>query len=76
MAKTAATGVSCPLNPAGWQAIRTPDLWLEQGSFALQSTGSRISERDDCAEGKSSKRFRGLSSADDDDAPGTEWGNE
>lgn len=75
--KTAATVVSCSLNPAAWQAIRTPDLWLEQGPLALQSTGSRISERDDCAESKSSERFRGVSSADDDDddAPGTVWGN-
>lgn len=73
-AKTAATGVSCSLNPAAWQAIRTPDLWLEQRSFAPQSTGSRISERDDCAESESSKRFRGVSSVDD--APGTEWVNE
>lgn len=69
-----ATGVSCSLNPAAWQAIRTPDLWLEQRSFAPQSTGSRISERDDCAESESSKRFRGVSSVDD--APGTEWVNE
>lgn len=67
--------MSCSLNPAAWQAIRTPELCLEQGSFALQSAGSRISKRDNCAESKSSKRFRGVSSADDD-APGSDWGNE
>lgn len=58
-------------NSTAWKAITTPNRRLQQRSFAPQSRGSRISERDDCAK---STRFRGVSSAGD--APGTEWLNE